>query len=564
MNMKKVFLNSFFLILSLVAFVSCDKDFNSIGSDIIGNENYEFSVYNVNNIKAYSKETSFVQTNNLPLNSFGIYNNPFFGSTKASFVTQVELLNTNFVVGDMPVIDSVYIYIPYFSTVKTTDSDSNRTFDLDSVYGYDETAKFKLQVYENNYVLNTLDPNPSSGVPFSSTQKYYNNKKPDISAVKGELLNTGAITQNDEFIISNKEIYIYKTDGAGVFVDAAGVALADQNDVSLRIVKERKSPGVWLDLKKSYFQTKILDQAANGILFNSNVFKNHFKGLFFDVEELVAGQGSLAMLDFSRAEFKILFKSSINGGDASRIVLNLRIGATGGRTANNINFLEYTNSSAYSNGLTSSSEAFGDEKLYLKGGQGSVAYIDLFGADGPDANDVPDELDELRTKNWLINQATLTMFIDQASMVNSPEPQRIYIFDATNNRPIIDYILDPSTSTKSKFNKFNFNGIISKETTGKGIKYKFSISSYISSLLNGNTDTPLTNVRIGVAVTENINISLFANINPNDVVTVGGNQIKLVPLSSVMSPQGTVLYGRNSSVPLEKRLKLEIFYTEPK
>ena len=35
------------------------------------------------------------------------------------------------------------------------------------------------------------------------------------------------------------------------------------------------------------------------------------------------------------------------------------------------------------------------------------------------------------------------------------------------------------------------------------------------------------------------------------------------PRSAVMNPLGTVLYGSNPSVPADKRLKLEIYYTKP-
>jgi len=36
-----------------------------------------------------------------------------------------------------------------------------------------------------------------------------------------------------------------------------------------------------------------------------------------------------------------------------------------------------------------------------------------------------------------------------------------------------------------------------------------------------------------------------------------------VPVSSVVHPFGTILYGNNPAVPEEKRARLEIFYTKP-
>ena len=39
--------------------------------------------------------------------------------------------------------------------------------------------------------------------------------------------------------------------------------------------------------------------------------------------------------------------------------------------------------------------------------------------------------------------------------------------------------------------------------------------------------------------------------------------IKEVPIASIMNPFGTVLYGSKSSVSLDQRLHLEIYYTKP-
>ena len=156
--MKKSFFKIASLFVLFVLIVSCDKDFNSIGSDIVDDPHFELEEYEVQNIIGYSKATGPVQSNNLPINSLGIYKDPYFGTTKAQFVSQVELSNANPTIGTNPVIDSVYLYIPYFSTLESTTDDGERIYELDSVYGYSETAKFRLHVYENGYFLRDFDP----------------------------------------------------------------------------------------------------------------------------------------------------------------------------------------------------------------------------------------------------------------------------------------------------------------------------------------------------------------------------------------------------------------------
>ncbi|MBP9849189.1 MAG: DUF4270 domain-containing protein [Flavobacterium sp.] len=562
---KSIFKISYLLLF--VLFISCDKDFNSLDSDVIGEDHFKLEDEEVS-LVAYSKATGPVQTNNLPLNALGVYNNTKFGVTKAHFVTQVELGTENPSFGYNPVIDSVYLYVPYFSEIKSTETSGERIYELDSIYGNAETGKFKLSVVENGYYLRDFDPSDN----LQTSQKYYSNDKPLIDPFKGtEILNNSSATsQNNEFYFSKKELYIYKTNGAGLYVDSNGAVLSNQNDVSLRVIKERKTPGMWLDLKNSFFQQKIIDATASGNLFNNNSFKNYFRGLLFEVEEINPGQGALAILDFSRAELKILYKASADptvenpNPVRTRRNFSLKMGYNASSTLrnNSINFLEHTNSSDYTSGLAATNEVTGSERLYIKGGNGSVAFIDLFNAT---------ELQTLRNNvannDWLVNDARLTFYVDKSQMLNvSDEPERIYIYDATNNVVLLDYTYDSSTSSNSKKNKLVFGGIIEREVDAskKGIKYTVRITEHIKSVLKVDSDGEyMDNIKIGISVTESINLVSTAMLKTP--FTANGLEIKSIPLASILNPLGTVLYGNVITDPLDedKKLKLNIYFTKP-
>lgn len=557
--MKKIILG-LTVLLSVTSLTSCDKDFNTIGSDIVGGNHFDLDKIDVQ-VSVETKITGPVQSNNLPINHLGIYSDPAFGITKAHFVSQLELTSENPIIGNAgtQVIDSVYIYIPYFvdSDETVTDTDGSSTFVLDSVYGYNEDAKFKLHVYENGYFIRNFDPTDN----FLSAQKYYtNDKNSKIDPFKGSVLlnNSSDLSQNEEFFVSNKEIVIYETDGNGNYVDEDGV-LVGQND---RVVKERKDPGIWLDLNKSFFEQKLFGTSASGKLYSNTVFKDFFRGLLFEVEEITPGVGTLATLDFSKAELKVLYKSenTITNTDGSTSTtttsknLTLGLGYNGTtRTANCINLIDYEFSSTYNAGLADTS----GENLYIKGGSGSVVYIDIPLSD----------INALRDRDLLINEANLVFYINTTQMgaATQFEPERIYLFDATNNTPLLDYYSDTSTNSDTKRNKSSFGGIIEKDdqVNPKGIKYKVKITNHINRVLNGDSDEN-ENIRIGLVVTENIN--LYSN------AFVAANTTDRVPFGQVMSPLGTVLYGPNSPVvytdpdtgvdtPL--KLKLEIYYTEP-
>lgn len=571
--MKKIILGVTVL-LSFISLTSCDKDYNTIGSEVVGNDHFDFEKRDIS-VLVQNSLTGPVQSNNLPVNHLGILNDPAFGITKASFVTQLELLTENPIIGNegTQVIDSVYVYIPYFvdSDLTETDTDGSKTYVLDSVYNYNETSKFKLHVYENGYFLRDFDPADN----FQSSQKYYTNDKASkIDPNKGsELLNNSSdLSQNELFYISNKEIVIYETDGIGNYVDENGNVLTNQTDVTLRIVKERKAPGIWLDLKKSFFEQMLFGSAANGKLYNNALFKDYMRGLVFEVEEITPGVGSMATLDLSKAEFKVLFKSenTITNPDGSseitttRKTLNLGIGYNGSnRKANTINLMDYSLNADFNNNFVGGVNVNSGQKMYIKGGDGAIVYIDIPQAD----------IDMLRAENILVNEANLVFYIDKSEssgMGNSSqyEPERIYLFDATNNTPILDYFSDPSTNQDVKKNKSSFGGIIEKEEVNsnepkKGIKYKIKLTSHINRVINGDSDEN-ENIRLGLVVTENINVSSNAFVFLNSSTRV--------PLGSVMSPLGTVLHGPNSTevytdpdtgedIPM--KLKLELFYTKP-
>lgn len=564
---KSIFKISYLLLF--VLFISCDKDFNSLDSDVIGEDHFKLEDEEVS-LVAYSKATGPVQTNNLPLNALGVYNNTKFGVTKAHFVTQVELGTENPSFGYNPVIDSVYLYVPYFSEIKSTETSGERIYELDSIYGNAETGKFKLSVVENGYYLRDFDPSDN----LQTSQKYYSNDKPLIDPFKGtEILNNSSATsQNNEFYFSKKELYIYKTNGAGLYIDSNGAVLSNQNDVSLRVIKERKTPGMWLDLKNSFFQQKIIDATASGNLFNNNSFKNYFRGLLFEVEEINPGQGALAILDFSRAELKILYKASVAptvenpNPDRTRRNFSLKMGYNNSSSLrnNSINFLVPTNSSDYTSGLAAANEVTGSERLYIKGGNGSVAFIDLF-----NATELATLRNNVANNNWLVNDARLTFYVDKSQMLNvsdKDEPERIYIYDATNNIVLLDYTYDSSTSLNPKNNKVVFGGIIQREVdeTKKGIKYTVRITEHIKSVLKVNSDGEyMDNIKIGISVTESINLVSSAMLETP--FTANGLEIKSIPLASILNPLGTVLYGNVITNPLDedKKLKLNIYFTKP-
>ena len=583
--MKSNFLKITLLLATFFAFTSCDKDFNSLGSDLVDDTHFDLEKYDGATVVAYSKATGPVQSNNLSVNSLGIYKNPVFGTTTSHFVTQIELGTTNPNVGTNitidPVKDSVYLYIPYFSHLDTDATEAD-TYVLDSIYG-DRESTFNLKIYRNGYTLRDFSPNPDPNDITSYKQKYYNNDKSLVEGniASAQINNSTNVSENTSFKFNKSVIIKYKTDANGNFINNSGDIVTDIED---RVVEDKFEPGMWINLDKEFFRTQVL-QAPSGSLLNNSVFADYFKGLYFQVEENAGQNGVMAMLDFSKGKIYIEYHSDITTttsagstttNDERELILNLK--------GNTINFFDYENNTAYQNyqtNLNNSDEVNGDSRLYLKGGEGSVVYIDLFGTldvqkfndEGvliSGSNGVPDELDELRVEGKLVNEANLVFYIDNSvTGMDSPdgrpeEPKRIYLFDATNQAPILDYLVDSSTRFNTKENKYNFDGIIQLDETDKGTKYKIRITNYINRIINDDDEELNKNLTLGLSVTENIAVS--SNASLKSPITVGSNQIKHIPFASVMNPLGTVLFGTNiapGDINEAKKLKLEIYFTKP-
>ena len=538
---NKSFFKQILFVATIILFASCDKDYNEIGADLIGENHFDFK-NDAFSVVAYNQKIGPVQSNNLPVNALGIYDNPAFGKTTASFATQVSLSSLNPTIGANPVVESAVLTIPYYSTLKSTNTDGSHVYELDSIYGV-SGSKIKLSIYESGYFMRDLDPVGG----FQNTQKYYTDQADFDNLKIGNRLNDYASTekeQNDKFFFDSAEHVFTSTDATTSVVTTT-----------------RTAPGMQLNLNTSFFDSKIVHAAA-AKLATSEAFKEYFRGLYFKVENSGSDSGSLAMMNFAKGVITIKYKedlvttSTVNGATTSTttrvdksIILNL--------SGNTVSLLNHEDKTVYSTAISNTNTVLGDEKLYLKGGEGSMAVISLFGADnfGTDGltgspNSVADELDIIRKNGWLINEANLVFNIDANAMGESTKPQRIYLYDRTNNVPVSDYFSDITSGTTSKNGKLIFDGILNKTKS----TYTIRITNHIRNLIN---DATKNNVKLGIVVTEDINTTAFSEFK---------DKTSFAPKASVMNPLGTILFGNNIPVGnpnYDKRLKLEIYYTKP-
>ncbi len=555
------------VVFSLITtfFISCDREFSDIGANIVGDNHYGLLCDSTSTVIAYNQTLGPVQTNNLPINSIGYYNNPVFGKTTACFLTKLQMNDGSLYVYDKAnvSIDSVYLYVPYYSTYVSTDSDSgDSTYTLDSIQG---SNPIKLSVYRSNFQLNDYDPLTG----FQQKQKYYSDQQSDVeflTPMVSRLNNSSDATQNDNFTFNSSQIKFFETttDGSG-------------NVTVTSTVRTRLAPGMYMDLDKTPFLNDIL-KTSNDNLINNSVFKDYYKGLYFKVEANAnsANQGSLARMNFAQGKITIVYHDATSSTDATSLKRTITLNMTGNclNTLNN----EFVNP-------VTPDVTNGDSELYLKGGDGSMAVIDLFGkedvrkyVDGVSvsgSNGVPDELDDLRNpangQLPMVNDASLTFYVKQNAMTGAPEPNRVYLYDLNNNRPIVDYYYDNTNGITPKYNKYVHGGILVKSdgtlvnvaNGDRGYKYSVKLTNHIRNLIKNDS----TNVRLGLVVTESIMSASEVYLkNPFPFTDDSSSKaVKYFPMMSVANPFGTILYGSKQGTdnPDSKRIKLRIYYTKP-
>jgi hypothetical protein len=545
MKKKKIALRNLVTLSLLTSFfIACDKDFSTLESDIVTNDNAtNFDGLSRNyDVIAFSKALDPVQTNALPINLLGVYNDPIYGQTTASVVSQLRtnLIDPDF--GDNVVLDSVVISVPYFSKATETTEEGETIYELDSVFG---DSPMKLSIYESNYFLRDFDPTSS----INDSQVYYSNQTTGNSPISDALLEGTLLYEKNSFLPDERQIVLKNEDDE----------ITGRSVPALRISFKANVPEDQDEIE--YWEQKIIEKSGQPELSNINNFNDYFRGIYFKAEA-TNGTGTMSLLNFANTNANITLyytkDNTLSTGDPiqSTFVLNF--------TGNRVNFL--SNDSVFTDG----DENLGDEKLYLKGGEGSMAVVKLFDGENIDEDNAVNSFESFKNEfvetddngkfiknKKLINEANLVFYVDQSSLIGVEEPDRIYLYDMKNNSPLIDYFFDTANTLTPINSRIGHLGRLQREDTddGNGIRYKIRITEHINNILIRDS----TNVNLGLVVSGNINLESnsqdYKVLNPDD-------SDDKIPVSSIITQRGTVLYG-NNTLEEEKKLYLEIFYTEP-
>jgi hypothetical protein len=366
---------------------------------------------------------------------------------------------------------------------------------------------------------------------------YYNNQSTsETDFISDELLEGTIIHDTTNFEVSKDPIFLTDAEGD---------------------TTQTLQPGIRFKLDTLFWHNKIIAKQGSPELANSNAFNNYFRGIYLKTET-VDDKGTLIGLNLQNtlANITIYYTSDISEENEDRLQFTYDINFFG----NQVNFIK----NEFGNIIPVGDKETGDERLYLKGGEGNIAGIRLFPGETEDDNSILEafknnfaeyENGEFQTSKKLINEARLVLYVDQ-QLVSGNEPDRIYLYDLDNHQPIADYATDVLVNAIPRLSLSSHLGVLEREgdtPDGDGIRYILRVTRHLSNLIERDS----TNVKLGLAVSANVNIENGADQGEVQAIDDSEN---LVPLSSIVSPRGTVLFGNASSDP-ETRLKLQVFYT---
>ena len=366
-----------------VSIIACEKDIENVGVNLINRIDFNSDKFTTD-VTTSTHNIEKVRADNLSQYLLGVYKDDDFGKIKASIVTQLSLASTGLDFGVNPTIDTVLLSIPYQATTDTIIGGIS-DFSLDSIIG-DVNVPFTLKVYELGTFLNSLNPDDPS-----QTAKYYSDKV--YQKIMPELY-SGDFKPNKNDTVA----YVKRWNGTSVY---------DIDTIKSSVV----APIILIPLDENRIKDILINNPSGTEFDSFQNFIRYFRGIYIEAIEGSNDKSNLMSLSLANANITVYYTNEVEGEKTAQsftFALGLR---------NNIIERDYTG--AFSSGA---------DKIYVQGAAGTDAVVEILGNQ---------DLDELRNNNWLINDASLTFYINQNATSNII-PEQLYIYNYDSNSQLID------------------------------------------------------------------------------------------------------------------------------
>lgn len=460
--MKKILRKSIYLgiiILCLAFIVSCEEDFTDIGSNVISNTKFDVSAEEIE-ITINNSPLEYVQSDNISrqLGQYllGVYNSPDYEKLEASIVSQVGVVTGLKVVdrtygSDTTVvtkIDTAFIKLPYQVTLNSTGD----AYELDSVFG-DVSKSFNVNVYRSNTFINRFNPSDPTKVNSYNSNDTFDKVGNSLTSISDYQLRPD-VNQDTVFVrrkLANNTLA--KTDTITYTTNANQVAI----------------PAGIIPLDINRVKELFLDKYESTEFSSQDELNNYLRGLII---EATGSESSLISLSFSNTNSTL--RPSIEIYYTNTLV------RTGTTTV--LDTIYKFNSFPLSGFRINTFKM--DEKTYpinnevkIQGTAGNEGEVNIL---------TQTKINELRTKQWLINDASVSLYINQSADISNIPP-RLYmykIYNSGTSSEIKSQIKDAISEAASG----GIEGQLILDENGDPERYTFKITDYFSDLMSGEID----------------------------------------------------------------------------
>lgn len=513
-KLAKPLLYSIGLAFFLSFVISCEEDFTDIGTTIVSNN--EFTTNDtVLEVFITAKDIERVQADGLGLGGslgqylLGVYNNGNYKKIEASIISQLGLpFNLSVVDNEygndttvVTTMDTVFLRIPYQATLIGNDA-IGPDFQLDSIIG-NQDADFTLNVFRLESFLNNLDPNDPT-----RTKEYYSDEVYDVFPEK---LN---VFEDFDFRPNKRDTaqFALRRLSTGQIYDTDTIVYLNQN------------PYISIPLKKERIKELFLDQYETGEFGSQDAFNNYFRGLKIQAE---GNTGSLMSLDFTSTSLQpmidIYYTNTVLRSNGTVVVDTIK--------KNDRFMLQGIRNNEYNMTPTTPPQF---NKVAVQGTAGSMMQVNVLGGS---------QLDYLRSKDWLINDAKLTIYVDETTVGSDTiaTPFSLYIYkdgEDANQNPVPAQLLDAFSEGVDQI-----GGVLIRDDNRNPDRYEFRITDYVSELASGEYND-----------LQPLGIKVF---NPTDLIT---NQVDSIVRTHNWNPKAVMLLN-HEAVNGARRATLKISYS---
>lgn len=499
--MRKVIIKSVYvgvLLCFFLATISCEEDFTDIGSNVISNTKFSTNVDTVRVITVENSIVEKVKSDNITRDPgqylLGVHASADYEKLEASIVSQIAIRSGLALIeadtiakyetsttAIVTTIDTVFIKLPYQVTL-TSNTATGPKYTLDSIIGNPLKA-FTFNAYQTSTYLSRLNPADPSKL-----NTYYSN---DVFEKTGAALNAVSNFQLKPNV-KDTVMIVKRWSSNKTLITRDTVKYSASTSTVVPV------PFAAIPLNEDRFKQLFLDKYNSSEFDSQDAFNDYFRGLILEAS---GSEGSLISFNFSNTVAALNPSIEVY---YTNTVINRQSGNTIKTFSKNNSFLLA--------GVRTAIYKM-DEKTYpvnneikLQGTAGSEASIDLFGPD-LDNNGIADKIEELRAKNWLINDASLTFYINQSADTTAI-PYRLYMYRTSDNLTSTSGL----SQVKDSYSEPTFGGLLQRDANGKAEKYTFRITDYISDIVSGaEAVSPILKLKVHNITDDPISNTLFTN-----------------------------------------------------